>query len=393
MTTVKMKMLTTRSVRDVEIFSVGTWTDSAGQIREFTSTDLDAIIASASSSIPLKVGHTSVAFNGRVADALGLPVDLLTGEKGEGAPRLGLVAQLRRQGDKLLANFDGVPDPIADLIEGGQFNAVSVEMVFKDDKPFLTATALLGAEHPAVGNLKPLNLAHFGEANGGAWMTFPFEVEMKKPEPPILKLFRRSKASLDSSGKEKPMPKDSKSVDLAQFRAALELEDNASAEDIIEAIAKMKEPPSSPDLVKLQKQVTEQATYITRLEHKDRVLMYSQKAQKWTAVPGKPEELGEKLATVHETAGEAHATTLVAAYQSVQDAAEQVGLMTPLGTSRVPNLGGEVKDTFQDEMDKWAEQNKDDDPSRAKTLAHFATTRPNEFREYRRRVRQAVYGG
>ena len=46
----------------------------------------------------------------------------------------------------------------------------------------------------------------------------------------------------------------------------------------------------------------------------------------------------------------------------------------------------------QDEMDKWAEANKDADPSRAKTLAHFATTRPNEFREYRHRVRQAVHG-
>lgn len=385
MTTAKMKMLTTRSVGDVEIFSVGTWTDSAGQIREFTAADLDAIIAASGDPIPLKVGHTSVAFNTRVADALGIPVDLLTGDRGEGAPRLGLVAKLRRHGDKLLADFASVPDPIADLIEGGQFNAVSVELVFKDGKPHLSATALLGAEHPAVGNLKPLNLAKFAEAKDGAWVTFPFEVEMKKPEPPILKLFRRNK--------EKPMPKENKTADLAQFRAALELEDTASAEDIIEAIAKMKEPPASPDLVKLQKQVTEQATYITRLEHQDRVAMYAQKARSWTAVPGKPEELGEKLATVHETAGEPHATTLVAAYQSVQDAADQVGLMSPLGTSRVPNLGAETKDAFQDEMDKWAAENKDDDPSKAKTLAHFATTRPNEFREYRRRVRQAVHGG
>lgn len=385
-----MKSLATRSVGDVEIFSIGTWTDSANQTREFTVADLDAMIKAAGDPVPLKVGHTSAAFNAKLAEALGVPVELLTGEKGEGAPRLGETVRLRRKDGKLVADFVAVPEAIADFIEGGQFNAVSVELVFKDGKPHLAATALLGAEAPAVDNLKPLNLAKFAEA-GGAWWTFPLEVEAKRVELPILKLFRRAKAGLELERKEKPMAKDVK-VDLAQFREALELPETATAEDIIGAIAKIKEPAPDPVLGQFKKRLDDQAQYIARLEHKDRVAQYSQKAQKWTAVPGKPEELGEKLATVHETAGEAHAQALVAAYQSVQESADRVGLMTPLGTSRSGNLLAEVKDTFQDEMDKWAEDNKDTDPSRAKTLSHFAINRPKEFGAYRQRVRAAING-
>lgn len=381
--------MATRSVSGVEIFKAGTHTDSAGQTRQWSSVDLSAL--SLSKGVPLKVGHTSDAFNARLADELGIPLGIMLGEKGKGAARFGKVSNLHLHGDTLLADFEDVPESLADFIEGGQFNAVSVEVGLLDDKPVLTAVALLGSESPAVHGLKALDMAHFSDGGSNRWVSLPLAAAsalvMKDFIPGGLPMLDRVKS------KEKPQFNFA-AEDLAQLYTALRLESTAAVKDVLEAIGKLGKPSDdmAPAVAQLQAQVTKQAEYITRLEHRDRVIHYSQKALKWAAVSGKPEELGEKLATVHETAGEAHATALVAAYQSVQDAADQVGLMSPLGTSRVPNLGAEVKDAFQDEMDQWATENKDTDPSRAKTLAHFATMRPNEFRAYRQRVRQAVHG-
>ena len=72
----------TRTVQGVEIFSVGEWTDSSGQTKGWTAADIAAIMQDfrsngSSSGVPLKVGHTSDAFNKRGADALGLPSEVV----------------------------------------------------------------------------------------------------------------------------------------------------------------------------------------------------------------------------------------------------------------------------------------------------------------------------
>ena len=381
----------TRSVSGVEIFKVGTHTDSAGQSRQWSSADLGALALS--KATPLKVGHTSDAFNAHLADQLGVPLGIMLGEKGKGAARFGSVVNLRLHNDTLLADFNDVPDPLADFIEGGQFNAVSVEIGMLDDKPVLTAVALLGSESPAVQGLKTLDLAHFSDGGSNRWVILQLKDDasalvMKDFNPGGLPMF-------DRKTKDKPQFNFT-AEDVAQLYTALQLDPTAAVKDVLDAIGillrKDQDDILPAAVTQLQAQVTKQAEYITRLEHRDRVTQYAQKALKWTAVPGKPEELGEKLELPPLMFSTDDATALVAAYQSVQDAADQVGLMSPLGTSRVPNLGAETKDAFQDEMDQWAADNKDTDPSKAKTLAHFATTRPNEFRQYRQRVRQAVHG-
>ena len=79
--------MATRSVAGVEIFKAGSHTDSAGQTRQWSSADLRALAMS--QNPPLKVGHTSDAFNARLADELGIPLGIMLGEKGKGAARFG----------------------------------------------------------------------------------------------------------------------------------------------------------------------------------------------------------------------------------------------------------------------------------------------------------------
>ena len=109
--TTPVKAELARNVDGVEIFASGTHTDSSGIERTWSNADLDTIIRNAIKSedpIPLKVGHSSDAFNEKLATELGVPIGLLTGEDGNGAARLGLATSLHREDDKLLADFKAI---------------------------------------------------------------------------------------------------------------------------------------------------------------------------------------------------------------------------------------------------------------------------------------------
>lgn len=143
-------------------------------------------------------------------------------------------------------------------------------------------------------------------------------------------------------------------------------------------------------VIRMQAQLTSQATYIAGLEHDKRVTQYFSLTQKWTAVPGDPQELADQLATIHESVGEEQAKNLVGHYDRIQQSAQSVGLLTPLGTTKAnfsARLGSGAKDDFHDEIEKYAADNKVDF---AKALSHYAVINPKEFGEYRRRVKEAL---
>jgi hypothetical protein len=171
----------THTVEGVEIFAAGTWTDSQGQEREWTEADLDRLLKnftgdSKESPLPVKVGHTDDAFNARVADELGIPNSLLTGDGGLGAARLGHIVNVRKNGSTLVADFEGVPSIITDMIESGFYNAVSVEIDMpSDDDPHLSGVAILGAELPAVGTLASLDTASIFASASKPWITLSFQ--------------------------------------------------------------------------------------------------------------------------------------------------------------------------------------------------------------------------
>jgi len=172
----------TKTVEGVEIFASGSWTDSQGEEREWTEQDLDKLlknfrIDSEDHPIPVKVGHTDDTFNARVADELGIPPTLLVGDEGQGAPRLGRILELRKDGDRILADFTDVPEPITNMIEAGMFNAVSVEIDMPDDDdPHLSGVAILGAELPAISSLAALDTANIFTSNKATqkWVTLQF---------------------------------------------------------------------------------------------------------------------------------------------------------------------------------------------------------------------------
>lgn len=176
-----------KTVLGVKIFRKGTWTDSSGTTKEFKDKDLDAIVeaftAGVPKIVPLKCGHTSDDFNRRIAAALKVPVEVITGDHGQGQVKLGQMISLERKGEFLVAGFDKVPEAIASLIEGGQYATVSCEVEDKvaDFGPVVTGVALLGVEEPAVaGATLERALVFGGKRPGAAVLSFQVGEDIPK---------------------------------------------------------------------------------------------------------------------------------------------------------------------------------------------------------------------
>lgn len=136
-------------LKDVEIFRTGTWNGD-----KYSEADLDEMVNAfpkAGFKPPVKLGH----------------------DEKSGDPAFGFVTALKRVGDRLVAELSDIPDKLADAIRNRRFDAVSSEIFFnltRDNEKFrraLKAVALLGAEIPAVSDLKPLrDSAMFGDGAG-----------------------------------------------------------------------------------------------------------------------------------------------------------------------------------------------------------------------------------
>jgi hypothetical protein len=136
------------TLRNVEIFAAGQWNGDT-----YTPDDLDEMCAAFSRlgfRPPVTLGHVDKP----------------------GSPAVGWVANLRRVGSKLLADFEHVPSEIYQAIKRRAFDRVSAEIFWNmkaGDKKFrraLKAVALLGADVPAVTSLAPLHTlfaGHTGE--------------------------------------------------------------------------------------------------------------------------------------------------------------------------------------------------------------------------------------
>ncbi len=149
---------------NMEIFATGWHVPAVGDPREWTASDLEAIVAVWKQGIAvpvhLKVGHTSDEFTALVAAKLGVPVETVRGEgpAGGGVISLGIMTDLRFDAERgvLVADWE-VPEAVVDLIAAGYTDVSSEMLVDFEGHPFvLSAVALLGAERPAVDGLKGL---------------------------------------------------------------------------------------------------------------------------------------------------------------------------------------------------------------------------------------------
>lgn len=136
----------TKSINGVEIFAAGKWNNDP-----YTVEDLDEMVrafneTSATVRPYLKLGHDA---NQKIAQR-------------DGMPAVGWVTNLRRVGEKLVADFKNVPGKVYDLIVGGAYRKVSseiwwnVSLVGKKYSRALKAVALLGADTPAVQTLNDI---------------------------------------------------------------------------------------------------------------------------------------------------------------------------------------------------------------------------------------------
>ena len=191
-----------RVVEHVPVFSTGEHTNSAGKNRKWAEVDLDkmveAFVAGVPAVSPLKCGHTPDSFNRKIAEALGVPVDVVTGLGGKGQIALGRMSSLERKGNLLIAAYERVPEPIAKLIEAGLYSNVSVEIEDKigDYGPVITATALLGVEEPAIEDATLARSAVFGGPREGA-LVYTFSVAKDLPSDILSKELTDVKARFE----------------------------------------------------------------------------------------------------------------------------------------------------------------------------------------------------
>lgn len=144
----------------VEIFSTGT---HKGDV--YLEQDLDEMVnayAQTGFIPPLKLGHSS--------DKIG-------------EPALGWCHNLRRIGSKLVADFMELPKIVFDAVKSRSYDRVSAEIYFQFKKQdgtilpkALKAVALLGAEIPAIRELKPLReVVH--EDSSQEWKVYETNLE------------------------------------------------------------------------------------------------------------------------------------------------------------------------------------------------------------------------
>jgi len=148
------------SIQNLEIFGAGSHSAQTGRVT-VSESDLDQIVDAFNSlngtnivKPHLKLGHTDA--------------QNWFGQK-DGIPSLGWITRVWRQGTKLLADINDVPDSLLDMIRSKRFHNVSAEVFW--DAPIehegrrfsrvLSAVAILGVEMPAVKDLAGLANAMF----------------------------------------------------------------------------------------------------------------------------------------------------------------------------------------------------------------------------------------
>jgi len=140
-------------INNVEIFAPGHWFPSNGP-KEGVSFSLDQVkklvrnsIAAGTRAI-LKIGHS----------------DKQVFQQPGGQPALGVANNFRMRGEKVIADFKNIPSVVHKAIKKGLFKSLSAELgMDRKNGIVFTHIALLGAELPAVKNLKDLEL-YFSEA-------------------------------------------------------------------------------------------------------------------------------------------------------------------------------------------------------------------------------------
>lgn len=136
-------------IKDVEIFATGNHNGD-----NYLEADLDEIVSNYS-----KVGYMPPLKDGHCKDKPGMPA-------------LGWIQNVRRMGNKLVADFVDLHEKVYEAVKSKRYGTVSSEIFWNlknNNGTFrraLKAVALLGAEIPGVADLKPLREVVFNVESG-----------------------------------------------------------------------------------------------------------------------------------------------------------------------------------------------------------------------------------
>ena len=139
-----------------EIFRTGTWMDASGNTREWTTADLDTIVANYNpedKEAPLVIGHPEID-----------------------SPAYGWLEGIKRVGEVLLAKGKDVVSEFEDMVKRGLFKNRSIRL--SPDGTRLLHVGFLGAMAPAVSGLKNINFR-----TGGVFMDYEFSMGDSKGDP------------------------------------------------------------------------------------------------------------------------------------------------------------------------------------------------------------------
>jgi cation transport regulator ChaB len=147
----------TYELKDVEVFGTGEWNK-----HKITDEDLDNIVNGTNEIIDklkpkVKLGHDDKQ-------------ELL---QKSGYPAGGWITKLKRVGNKILVDIKEVPKVLYDLIKNGAYKRISSEILYDYTEPstkkkyekVLSAIAFLGADLPAITNLKDIAALYDADEN------------------------------------------------------------------------------------------------------------------------------------------------------------------------------------------------------------------------------------
>jgi hypothetical protein len=433
-----------RTVRDLEIFSIGEWTDSQGFTDTYSSDDLARMVANFNARrpeyLPVKLGHTSPEFNHDVAKELGLPESLIHGENGlDGVASLGEIVGLRSDGSKLYADLH-VQDPLAGLIERGFLRQVSSEMSETDSGWAITGLALLGAERPAVKDLEGLAAAavyrqamkpahafaapwpakvHIGRASMFERVKAKLGLKADASEEDMLA--RVSKFAEDEKKEPPPFEKedeDEKDMEegegadmiVRDVRVLLGLSDAATGEEIVSALRQaMGLPDSNQELPPeamgmLKEKLTEGRKYteaqgeirkltdrIASLEKTNRKAHWTAQVSDLKAIAGTPGELADKLVRIEEKIGLDFAESQLAEWKATDEQLQSAGVLKAAGSAG-DRSNAEPPHPFEEKIRTYMSENK---ATRQVALARLALdpSTEGEFTKWRRETNDGVKVG
>jgi len=251
---------------NVELARTGSYTGKTGPVT-LTEQDLDDMVLTYTElkdkvHIPVKLGHSQ-------------DQKLLTES---GLPAAGWVENLRRVGDRLVADLMRVPDEIGKLIRSGAFRSRSIEAIRNLNlagqrrKITLTGLALLGTEIPAVDSLEDITkLYASGEVLAASNLVDSEASVMVIRDGSISKAVDEYLTRTEQSKED--------DMDIGKLRAMLSLPETATEDDVLASLGeklsakpnnegeKKTESAPDPEITRLSKELSDATTRLIQLEN------------------------------------------------------------------------------------------------------------------------------